>query len=616
MAVADVHKALKALSPTNHAEFPSNSSDLNEQLASSVTDAHTLVASLPLPTVVPDSVALPEPADQQTQKEWKPVKLSAKENPLGISVFRLSANDGKGTWFARRSVHTDIPFQRFRAGLQQEFQQPKKEGDAPGSSSVRGIGKDARLHYEVSEHGTAEIFQLSAQFPGPSAPREFVEGCLSTSAYPDDLSAATSWSGVSNIEFDRVREVSTIDRLGQFMMISKPVLNHPECEERRGYVRGAYESVEFIREIPFTPKRNERSHSTPNVLLSDSSQTVGRRRGKTVGTNSREPAKTHPVEWIMITRSDPGGSVPKWMVERGTPGGIVKDAAKFLNWCRDVADLEHLDPAAGDGDEIDSSDEGFVDHGHDVPEWRDFTRSQSTAHMVPSEEIPDTNVIARTNESGLFASASGSVTAGTTSLAQSVTPSSNATPPPSSPPDALTPSPPAYTPYGDQESDSELSSTASLGTFETCESAFNTAPLSHTTSESSITNSSKSDTKTPEERALALFLTQKQKLEEDLQKEEHRRTEREKKLIEKNRKQMEKQERKFRRAVEKTREKKRKEDAKKEREIRRKLEKDYKGGRKEIAELKNIVEGLTKENLQLREELEQGAKVPDKAVTS
>ena len=34
----------------------------------------------------------------------------------------------------------------------------------------------------------------------------------------------------------------------------------------------------------------------------------------------------------MITRSDPGGSVPRFMVERGTPGSIVADASKFLDW--------------------------------------------------------------------------------------------------------------------------------------------------------------------------------------------------------------------------------------------------------------------------------------------
>ncbi|KFY83257.1 hypothetical protein V500_10118, partial [Pseudogymnoascus sp. VKM F-4518 (FW-2643)] len=50
----------------------------------------------------------------------------------------------------------------------------------------------------------------------------------------------------------------------------------------------------------------------------------------------------NPVEWIMLTRSDPGGSVPRFMVERGTPGSIVADAAKFLNWACSAA----LDSAA------------------------------------------------------------------------------------------------------------------------------------------------------------------------------------------------------------------------------------------------------------------------------
>jgi hypothetical protein len=42
--------------------------------------------------------------------------------------------------------------------------------------------------------------------------------------------------------------------------------------------------------------------------------------------------EANPVEWIMITRSDPGGGIPRFMVERGTPGSIVADAYKFLNW--------------------------------------------------------------------------------------------------------------------------------------------------------------------------------------------------------------------------------------------------------------------------------------------
>ncbi|PLB42002.1 uncharacterized protein BDW47DRAFT_98963 [Aspergillus candidus] len=38
----------------------------------------------------------------------------------------------------------------------------------------------------------------------------------------------------------------------------------------------------------------------------------------------------------MVTRSDPGGNIPRWMVEKGTPKSICSDAAKFIDWaCRE-----------------------------------------------------------------------------------------------------------------------------------------------------------------------------------------------------------------------------------------------------------------------------------------
>ena len=182
-----------------------------------------------------------------------------------------------------------------------------------------------------------------------------------------------------------------------FMVISKPCI-HPACPPREGFIRGDYESVEFIREIPIKPKRSTsatnllnagNSRPTSSAINKDAilrnatqkSQTFplhydgtsdikvseddhselppssaegektseGRRRGKTISfAESRgrtakgeqldthqgedDEAETNPVEWIMITRSDPGGSVPRWMVERGTPSSIVADAGKFLDW--------------------------------------------------------------------------------------------------------------------------------------------------------------------------------------------------------------------------------------------------------------------------------------------
>ena len=165
------------------------------------------------------------------------------------------------------------------------------------------------------------------------------------------------------------------------MVISRPCL-HPDCPPRNGFIRGQYESVEFIREIPKKPKklsssmtdlakiarstersldddaiarRAERSEINgikdegPSLLPVKEIVRETRKRGKTIsyaeprGHSTKDEGEvntdldndddeTNPVEWIMITRSDPGGNVPRFMVERGTPGGIVTDASKFLDW--------------------------------------------------------------------------------------------------------------------------------------------------------------------------------------------------------------------------------------------------------------------------------------------
>ncbi len=158
------------------------------------------------------------------------------------------------------------------------------------------------------------------------------------------------------------------------MVISKPCL-HPDCPPRDGFIRGQYESVEFIREIPLRPKKtfsttqlldhgrvsgkeDESRSRSNNVHVDESSRSSfeqptssgGRRRGKTISfaesrgvsakgeavdtmqDDSDDLAETNPVEWVMVTRSDPGGSVPRFLVERGTPSSIVADASKFLNW--------------------------------------------------------------------------------------------------------------------------------------------------------------------------------------------------------------------------------------------------------------------------------------------
>ena len=228
---------------------------------------------------------------------------------------------------------------------------------------------------------------------------------------------------LNNYELGEIREPPR-----HFMVISKPCI-HPDCPPRDGFIRGEYESVEFIREVPIKPvrrasrsttdlhgigevKASGRSRASSNAIgreailrnagmrtstfpiLSNGNVTQsdtelhkdpavqthlevpvqgtskGRARGKTIsyaesrGRNAKgedfdnpqvheydDEAETNPVEWIMITRSDPGGSVPRWMVERGTPSSIVADASKFLDW---ACQKEHEDSDSDSDTEVES----------------------------------------------------------------------------------------------------------------------------------------------------------------------------------------------------------------------------------------------------------------------
>ena len=85
-----------------------------------------------------------------------------------------------------------------------------------------------------------EVYQLSAQFPGPVAPRDFTTLLLTTDDGLSDKSAAELRSGGGK----------HVPR--HYMIVSKPVV-HTDGPQRSGFVRGTYESVELIREIPLNP---------------------------------------------------------------------------------------------------------------------------------------------------------------------------------------------------------------------------------------------------------------------------------------------------------------------------------------------------------------------------
>ncbi|KAI1378258.1 hypothetical protein F4677DRAFT_388998 [Hypoxylon crocopeplum] len=355
------HEAFKALGPINWDDITQD--QLETFLKNTFSDAQCIVDSIPVSLTSSSQKAgrtrsaidsnlpsLPSRAPQSSdcttelRKEWKEVKVNPRENPLGIDVYKLAAKDGKGAWFARRSVHDGLTFEKWKLGMEKELDESMKVQGKPGDGSIRGIGADKKVvNQTVEGSGRMQVYQLSAQFPGPTTPRDFVTLLLSSD--------------------------SAIDAPGtpkHFMLVSKPCI-HPECPPRQGYIRGQYESVEFIREIRVEkPLRKVRSSiDLPNdenaafvrnaaeslsreatirsarqaaKSASPAQDETGRKRGKTIGAldagddyGEDEDYETM-VEWLMVTRSDPGGSVPRFMIERGTPPGIAGDANKFLRW--------------------------------------------------------------------------------------------------------------------------------------------------------------------------------------------------------------------------------------------------------------------------------------------
>ncbi|KAK4230869.1 hypothetical protein QBC38DRAFT_468129 [Podospora fimiseda] len=297
--------------------------------SSSSTTGHTRTRSQTAPvTSQPCSESL-SPDVLKLRKDWTAVKpMAASSNPHNITVYKLSAKDGKGAWFARRSVHHGIhDFEKWEEALRKEFGETLKRGeekDMPGQGNIRGIGAEKRVERVVVEGvGLMEVFLVSARFPGPTTPRDFVALHM------------TPESAKGN-KGER-----------QFMLVSRPC-EHDECPPRSGFIRGRYESVEIIREVKVDGKKlGER--------MTRSSTNLGRNGESHVDGEGQGHGEETAIEWLMVTRSDPGGSVPRFMVEKGTPGGIVSDAGRFLEW------FEQMFAEEEESEESEEVEEGEAD---------------------------------------------------------------------------------------------------------------------------------------------------------------------------------------------------------------------------------------------------------------
>lgn len=308
----------------------------------------------------------------------------------------------------------------------------------------------------------------------------------------------------------------------------------------------------------------------------------------------------NPVEWIMITRSDPGGSVPRWMVERGTPGGIVKDAEKFLDWAANQEGLEEEYPEEAEymetmeGEKLADSDsiKAGVVPGQQI---------QQESKQRPAEEGESST---GAGGEGLLSSAVSAVSAGVSMLTPSIITSSSSSPANGE----TTPNPstvgdtPPSTVKEDPDTDADYSDddAGSIASFATARSN-DPDNISINSEVSSSTPSGAHAPSTHEEKALARLLREKAKLAEKLERQRSRERkkrskddEREQKLLEKHMREVEKREARYNKEIEKA----------KKREEKRKKSKETKQNR-EVEELKKVVEGLTRENLALREKVEE-----------
>lgn len=143
---------LASLGPVNWADIPHD--DLKSYLDDIFSNAQIVVDSVPSPSSLIKTITKSSSPgqfrshtesieqSQKLQQNWKDVKINQRENPLDVKVYKLGAKDGKGAWFARRSVHEGLSFEQWKKGLEDELIETMKVQGQPGGGSIRGIGAD------------------------------------------------------------------------------------------------------------------------------------------------------------------------------------------------------------------------------------------------------------------------------------------------------------------------------------------------------------------------------------------------------------------------------------------------------------------------------------------
>ena len=460
------------------------------------------------------------------------------------------------------------------------------------------------------------------------------------------------------------------------MVVSKPCI-HPDCPERPGFIRGHYESVEFIREIPMKPKRSLSStdllnHKNTSAIspslekaallrnaehgrkggvgqdlgasADDSMLAESRARGRTIsfagsrGAKAKgeamdnpedfdEASEENPVEWIMVTRSDPGGSVPRFMVERGTPAGIVGDASKFLDWAckKEHPDLDDEADSAGAHTNYARTNHerasnfgalqtdgrlAGLDGASDMP---DFTSSHADGTIVQ----PDPESLGQAQAGGLLSSVTNAAYAGIEGYAPQVVidhlPSHSQ---PGSTSNSASNLHQTATPNGTRDAEtSSITSDSTIGSFASAENGLDDSQSLKSTTSRTASSNVKDSPSTQHEKELAKLNARKDALNSKLSKirekemkdkEEltSKEEERIRKAEEKHAREVQKQEEKFKREVAKLEDKRKKEVAREEEKKKKALDKDEKARlAREKEEVKQQLEVVSKERDILKDQV-------------
>lgn len=443
------------------------------------------------------------------------------------------------------------------------------------SNSSWIMSSDEQLDANIS----TTVYQLSAQFPGPTSPRDFVTLLLTSesSAKPADGSRP----------------------LRQFMIISKPC-EHPECPPRQGIIRGYYESVELVREVPLETLGHKRSLSSADLGKDEA-------RARSTGPSSdarseKEDIAPMAIEWLMVTRSDPGGSVPRFLIEKGTPPGICGDAGKFLKWVT-AKSIQGFPPINEDGipEEDEEPSEAKKEEGPN-PQIRPNNNINRvvTHHYQEEEQVP--------SSSGLYGILAGAISAASSYVPASFLRSWASNSDAGSTEDNSSEVPPIKDTYAAVDSSSDTSSIRSFASALERSVAQEKSPESIAESQSETSRSNQ----TTQDKELKKLQERRRKLDEKVAKLEQRRNEKlvgekEKdaatmsKLRERHEREVAKKEEKYKRELRKLEEKREAEQRKAEERRRKAAEKEDKANLTAELEKMKVERDLARKEIQLLE---------------